>query len=246
MNRLLCLPVLLSASGLAHAATISYVGSIEGAVVSDWRTSATVKALDLDGDNIFGTHGAVQWGRAGLGEFGAGSATPGWHYAGETGAGQFSNAAYTQVDDVLNPAATFGGGIAAVAGTFTFEMTGIAATYSGKTLRVGIMADMLSAGEWAADINKAFQLVQVVGGAGDSGTVSLRSGGAGNGQAEMYFFDINGVNPGDTFRVVTTGNPGGQPGYVGPMSWDLYAVPEPTSAAMRGSLALLGLRRRRR
>lgn len=245
MKHFLCLPILLGASGLGRAATISYVGSIEGAVVSDWRTSSTVKAFDLDGDNVFGTHAAVQWGRAGVNEFPAASANAGWHYAGETGAGQFSNAAYTQVDDVLNPAATFGGGIAAVAGTFTFEMTGVSATYSGKTLRVGIMADMLSAVEWAADINKAFQLVQITGGSGDSGTVSLRGGGAGNGQAEMYFFDINGVNPGDTFRVLTTGNPGGQPGYIGPMSWDLYAVPEP-SAAMLGGLALLGLLRRRR
>ena len=238
--------VLAATAAGASAATVTYEGFVEGTQVNEWRTTMVAKTMDPDGDNLYGTHAAVQWLRSGVSEFTPGSASPGWAYAGETGAGQFTNAGYAQVDDVLNPAATWGGGIGAVNGTFTFELTGTTATYSGKTVRVGIMADILSAPEWAADINKTIQLQQVVGGSGISPIVSLRGGGAGNGQPEMYFFDLVGVNAGDRFQVITGGNPGGQPGYIGPVSWDLYTpIPEP-SAALLGSAAALGLLRRRR
>ena len=64
----------------------------------------------------------------------------------------------------------------------------------------------------------------------------------------MYFFDITGVNPGDTFTVLAPNPivPGAQ-GYVGAVTWDIAAVPEPSSAA--AILGLVGvalvLRRRR-
>jgi hypothetical protein len=122
-------------------------------------------------------------------------------------------------------------------------MTGTAATYTGYTLRIGVMADILAAGEWAADIGKTFRVVQTAGGAGDSGVISLRAGGPGNGQPEMYFFDVNGVNPGDQFQIIT-GNGPGQAGYLGPVTWDLVAIPEPSCLLVAGAGAFL-LRRRR-
>ena len=109
------------------------------------------------------------------------------------------------------------------------------------------MADILTAAEWAADTNKIITLNQTVGGTSTSGPISLRGGAAGNGQPELYFFDITGVNPNDQFTF-TTGNTGssGQPGYIGPVTWDLSApVPEP-STTLLGTVAALSLLRRRR
>jgi hypothetical protein len=109
------------------------------------------------------------------------------------------------------------------------------------TVRIGVMQDMLGSLEWGADQNKGLRIVQTVGGTGDSGIVSVRGGGAGNGIPEMYFFDITGVNPGDRFEIQGLNNVSGagvtQSGYLGPVSWDLVAIPEPSSAV----LAVLGL-----
>ncbi len=227
------------------AATISYVGSVESNEVNEWRTSSVTKTMDADGDNIYGTHGAVHWTKIGVNEFPAASTSPGWHYAGETGAGQFGNPAYAAIDLANDPNTTTNAGIAAVAGTFSFELTGTAATYTGNVVRVGIMADVLTSPEWAADVNKTFQITQTVGGSGDSGVISLRGGGAGNGQPELYFFDITGVNPGDTFRITAGTTSGPQPGYIGPVSWDVAPVPEPGVVGL-AALSALGLLRRRR
>lgn len=233
-------------SGSARAAAITYAGFVENSTVNDWRTPATPKPMDIDGNNVYGTHAAVHWTVAGANEFGAGSASPGWSYQGETG-GQFNSAAYAQVDSLSNPAVNTGAGIGAVAnpGAFNFEMTGTAATYSGFTLRIGVMADVLGATEWAADFGKTFRLVQTTGGSGDSGVISLRGGGAGNGQPEMYFFDVTGVNPGDRFQIITASS-SGQAGYIGPVSWDLAVVPEPSSLLLAGAGAGALLLRRRR
>ncbi len=243
-------PLLLAAvvaiPAVAPAASIAFFGSVENSTVNDWRTSSTAKPADIDGDNIYGTHGAVHWTIVGANEYPAGSASPGWSYQGMTTFGQFNNPGYALVDNLANPAADAGAGIGAVQnpGTFTFEMTGTAATYAGRTLRVGVMADVLTSGEWAADTGKTFQLVQTVGGVGDSGVISLRGGGAGNGQPEMYFFDLTGVNAGDRIQIIA-GNGPGQAGYIGPVSWDLSAVPEP-SCLIPAAAAAFALRRRRR
>lgn len=228
---------------LSSAATINYAGFAEDTTVNDWRTAATAKSLDLDGDNIYGTLGAVHWTVLGANEFPANSPNPGWSYGGENTAGQFKVAGYAVIDNLAAPLTDTEAGIGAVQspGSFTFSMTGIAETYAGKVLRIGVMADVLTAAEWAADTGKTFQ---ITGAGGDSGVISLRGGGAGDGQPEMYFFDISGVNPGDSFTIAT-GSASAQPGYLGPVSWDLYAVPEPSTALLAGALLLPFARRRR-
>ena len=235
--------------GAVHAATINYASSVENTTVNEWLTASTAKSMDIDGDNVYGTFGAVHWTILGANQQTSGSSVPGWAYLGETSFGQFRNPDYAVIDNLASPSSDTQGAIAAVQspGVFTFEMTGTPATYAGRTLRVGVMADILGPTEWAADTGKAYQLVQTVGGSGDSGLITLRGGAAANGQPEMYFFDVTVVNPGDTFQIIALGTPGGSfPGYIGPMSWDLSdPVPEPSSALLAG-VALLGLTRRRR
>ncbi|MBN8458356.1 MAG: hypothetical protein J0M04_11030 [Verrucomicrobia bacterium] len=237
---------LLALAAAARAATVTYVGSVEGVQVTEWRTTTTVKSLDIDGDNQYGTYGAVTWTVGSTGEQPLTSSNPGWAYGAGVSYGEFINGAYADIDHVTSPGNNSDTGIYAVqwGGTFIFEMTGNASTYTGMTVRVGFMADVLSPAEWAADNSKTFRLLQTTGGSGDSGTISLRGGSAGNGVPEMYFFDISGLTAGNRFQIVTDapGN-GGQPGYIGSVSWDV--VPEP-SAALLGGVGLLGLLRRRR
>ncbi len=221
----------------AGAATIVSFGSISGTEVNEWRTSGTAKSADIDGDNIYGTFGSVQWTVAGLNEHPGGSTNPGWSYQG--GSAQFSIPGSATLD------ANHGGSdvqSSIMLNSFTFELTGVPSTYVGMTVRIGVMQDMLGSGEWVADQNKGLRLVQTVGGSGDSGIVSIRGGGSANGVPEMYFFDITGVNAGDRFRIDALNNVSGagatQSGYVGPVSFDLLAVPEPGSAVL-GALGFM-------
>lgn len=136
----------LLAAAPAGAASITYAGSVENNTVNEWRTASTAKPMDLDGDNIYGTHGAFHWLVASTGEFAGGSASPGWAYGGGNTFGQFRDPVnYAQID-TLGGGPDSGAGIMAVqfGGTFVFEMTGTAATYAGRTLRIGFMADVLS------------------------------------------------------------------------------------------------------
>jgi hypothetical protein len=233
-----------------NAATVGFVGSTEGAEVSEWLTQSTPKSFDIDGDNRYGsTIGAVHWTILGYQQQASGSPTLGWAYLGETSFGQFRNADYPMIDDLSNPAADVQAAIGGVhtPGSFRFELTGQASDYAGKVVRVGVMADVLGPTEWAQDIDKQYQIRQITGGLGDSGLISLRGGGPGNGNPDMYFFDLAGVNPGDQFEVVAY-NGAGVAGYVGPISWDIgTAIPEPSTWALLaiGSAGLFAARRRR-
>ena len=232
--------IALSMMSSASAATIVAAGFVEGSQVGDWRTAATAKgAHDIDGDNIFGSFGSVQWGVAGLNE--QTGSTPGWDYisSGTT----HTNSSYVDIDNSFNLAS---GKVDAslVLSNFKFEMTGVAETYEGMTVRVGVMQDILGSSEAAKEENKTLQLIQTLGGTGTSSVVSVRGGSEGDSTPEMYFFDITGVKPGDQFQVLASN--GGTSGYVGAVTWDIAAVPEPSSAALLGlgGIALI-LRRRK-
>ena len=204
-----------------NAATITYVGSTEGGEVADWRTAGVSKTMDIDGDNAYGsTLGGIHWKVTGFNQKSAGSSDFGWAWYG-SGA-QHQNSGYTDIDSITNAPTDADAGIALT--SFDFQLTGVTDQYSNRTVRVGVMHDLLSSGEWAADINKGLRLYQTVGGSGDSGTISIRSGGAGDGLPEMYFFDVTGVSAGDRFKIEglnNVGGAGGSVGYVGPVSWDI-------------------------
>ncbi len=64
------LPLLAIGAFAARAATVQIAGVISddsGAQISQWRTAATPKTLDADGDHLFGTTARLLFG---VGQFG--------------------------------------------------------------------------------------------------------------------------------------------------------------------------------
>jgi hypothetical protein len=212
----------VTVSSATLAATVTYVGNTTKANEAiHWRTPAVKKSLDLDGDKIYGTIGDVVWVHGSSGEQQAGSTALGWMWVG-SGA-QFSLPAYVNVDDEQDATKSIPSGL--VLNNFDFQLMGSPSDFDGKTVRVGVMEDMLGKDENAADNFKALQVVQTGGdGKGDSGVQTLRSGGSGTGSPMIYFFDIKGAKAGDTFSIKALNNQGGtsgNAGYVGPVSWDI-------------------------
>jgi hypothetical protein len=244
--RLSLLSLLGFAATSAHAATVTYVGFVTGTEATSWRTVGVTKTMSITGSNIYGSSlGAVDWGNLGLGENGVG--TLGWSYRGlAVGNGQYGGDGRYPAIDNINPGGgdNFPGIIHGAPSVFTFGMEGSASTYSGMVVRVGVFGDTLGADEIGADTNKTYRLTGP--GGGDSGVISLRGGAAGTSTPEIYFFDITNITAGDGFQLTSTNNGGsGQAGYIGPMSWDVAPVPEPSVLSL-SSLLGVGLLLRRR
>jgi hypothetical protein len=246
-TRLLSLLFLAGLGGTASAATITYAGTVTGTEATNWRTAGVAKTMSISGSNVYGSSlGAVDWGNIGLGESGAGSGTFSWSYQGVANGQYGGDNRYPAIDNINTgggdnfPGLIFAGGTA----TFTFGMEGTAANYTGKFVRVGIFQDILGADEVANDFAKTLRITGP--GGADSGLISLRGGAVGSSTPEIYFFDIYNINPADVFTI-SAGNSGLSPqtGYIGPVSWDIAPVPEP-SAALLGGIAALGLLQRRR
>jgi sugar lactone lactonase YvrE len=200
----------------AGAATVTYSGTTTGIEVNNWRVSATPKSLDVDGDNVYGTWGAVNWTHNSYLQ----NVT--WTF-GSSGA-QSANPGNALITDLLSPTSNVTAGIA-LSG-FTFTVQGAGPDYSGMTLRVGVMEDVLDPTNWASDTFKGLEVKQV-NGSGDSGVVPLRGGGSGTGKPAMYFYDIYPVQPGQTFSILAPNNVGGtsgNAGYLSAVSFDLAMV----------------------
>jgi len=232
----------------AHAVTIAYVGSVEGSEVADWRTNSATKSFDVDGDNVYGTHAALHPRIGSTNIYTSGSQEPGftWLGYGPVNGGQFINAAYTDVDNLLDPSVNTDAGIQTRG--FRFELTGTSDTYDNMRVRIGVMQDLLSPAEYATDSQKTLRLEgynnnpEV-----SSGDITIRNGNAGDGVAEMYFFDITGASAGDQFQFIDMQNgvsTGGS--YIGPVSFDIVVVPEPSGVLLCGLVVAAGLITRRR
>lgn len=236
----------------AHAATINYVGSVTNGEATHWRSTSTAKTMDLDGDNKYGTMAALLFRSGFAGQQSSPTSTTLGVYFSGSGTQPTSNLSSYSLIDNLNGTGTVHAGIA-LYGTatnptypdFVFQLTGTAADYAGKVLRIGVMEDVLGSSEWAADAHKGLQMTQSIGGSGDSGAISLRSGGAGDGVPEIYFFDIYGATVGDQFAITGLSNVGGTPTgqnpYISSVSFDLATVAVPAPAALEGGLVLLGI-----
>lgn len=247
----------------SRAATINLIsGSVTGTESTRWRTATTTKTMDLDGDNVYGTMGAVIWGdganvtkltsqstyaATGLST----GSTFGWQIVNQTvsadigiGLQNFQHAGYADVDNLAG-GTTGAPGLSSIAdntGTITIQMNGTAAEYLGATVRLGIMQDYQE-NTAVNNINKRYDLVQTFGGGGSATFTATTMDLA----PDFYFFDISGINPGDQFTLTAFRNPAtaGQGGLASIPILSLDKVPEP-SVGLLSALALGLLCRRNR
>lgn len=238
--------VVLFSQAADYAATITYVGSVEGPEVVDWRTSTTPKTLDIDGNNIYGdggsgsTIGAAHWNVANTNEQLPGSPTLGWAMVAESGIA-LTDITYVAIDHITNAPADTTAGLHS--SDFTFELTGVAADYLGRTVRIGVMEDIFLGVEKNKDRFKGLQIVQTLGGSADSGVLALRGGNLGNSVPDFYFWDISNATAGDQFKIAAladVGETSSQVGYMGSITWDISPAPEPCGAHLATIAGMLG------
>ena len=231
----------LAAGGGAEAATIS----APGMDVNDpsWRTPGVAKALDVDGDNIYGSAGYL------LVRFNSAANSTAFSTVDGTNGTLNTLPTYLTVTSVAGtgPDRMFGAkaaiddpnnvGGADVATGVAYRNTGFndnnAEPYLTLTIGSGVPASGLRLGvltdnSAANDPPTSITLTQSVG--SGSNTQSYLSAYAGVQQPDWYFFDILGANAGDAF-VLSFGNRalGSKPTVAG---LTLDVVPEPRLAPL--------------
>ena len=230
MKRVLMFFSILLVPVAAFGATVTYVGSDIDSGAADWRTASVAKPLDLDGDNIYGTYCAVEWGLHG-------SYTPeaisyagdGWQYGGREG--------YANIDLLTDPVVDRFPGIVGDFHTF------LIGTEAPGVIRVGVMHDVLGADETEMDT----PLVYTLSHDGDESVTASVTTEQGNMIPDIYFFDIAGAVAGETYTVTFVDDPSDgdrQIGlYASSFTWD--AVPEPATFVLFGMGSLMLSRRKR-
>jgi hypothetical protein len=217
--------------GSANAAvTISYLGA-DTTNAASWRSTSVAKdsTFDVDGDNAYGTAGyarpstSVAPGAAltttnwvtGLPGFATLTASSGniWHNAVYPDIDDPAQPIAPTVSDLTNPPSTYN------SPTVTFTIT------SAKDFVFSVLSTHDSAGPGT---------LTITGPGGATAFVTDNSTTVG-----MYFFDMKGFQPNDTFTLSAAGFNG----KFSAVAFDV--IPEP-SAALLGSLGMLALLRRRR
>lgn len=241
-NKTLALAALAVAAttGFTSAATIVIAGGQSNfeAHTNDptdgWRNTTTAKPLDGDGDNIFGTDGYDLSGSS------APLALPAYVFSSTIGGGH--NQTRGLVDDPTDPTGadiaggwSGGNGASGTFGTFVFQ----GGTLATETLRLGVLYDSDWNLAWGT---QTFTLTQTVGGTDSVTTPTLALAGDG---VDIAFFDITGIQDGDTFVLSYTDVAIGW-AHIGGVTFDTVVVPEPSTTALLGlgGLALI-LRRRK-
>lgn len=211
----------------AQAADIYYVGTLTDSTETvNWLKSATPKTYGING-NKYGSYAAIDWLEPDGGTYSAGSIS--WAGSGP----QFRQAEYAKINSVADAARGNSGPGALVNDSPTNTYCGIALGFSafrvnedlsGKVLRVGVIADVLGAGEVAAQKYNGLFLRQRIGGNATSILVPLPTP---NSKPDMVFFDIVGAQVGDEFVVEDKKNVGGTDAtttLTGPVAWDTNTI----------------------
>lgn len=220
-------------------AIVNFVGS--DLITNDaWRTSSTLKSLDADGDNIYGTDGYTVFRSD---QIGTNTATndnivqsPGYATVSVLpGLGYFSLTLYVDIDDPnqtgSNPVPNIDSGILTEDFVFggTTEFFDITFTQAGN-YRVGFLFDNAN----VPDVSPLdVTLAQIVGGS-DSAFASLSSDR--DLDADYYFFDIE-ASINDVYRLSGTGDPSRGSNSIGAVTFD--TVPEPVPFELSPTLGLL-------
>ena len=229
MKRVVMFFSILLVPAVSMGATIRYVGSDIDGGASEWRTASAAKPLDLDGDNIYGSYCAVEWGLHGsyAGET-IGYAGDGWQYGGREG--------YAVIDLLTDPAVDRYPGIVGDFHTF------LIGSEAPDVIRVGVMHDVLGADEFERDT----PLVYTLSLDGDKSVTASVLTEQGNMIPDIYFFDIAGALAGQTYTVTFVDDPsdGGRElgHYASSFTWDV--VPEPATLLLFGLGGIMISRRK--
>jgi len=196
----------------AHAAVVTYVGT-QADLGSGWRTASVAKPLDIDANNVLGSHG---WYVTGNYIDPNDHQTP-WYFSTlNMGAAEYpGNGSYILID---NPNTTPGATPSTIrTGTKNpFPGTGNESTvlsfgvnsFVPATFRVGVMIDNLD----NAGYNPNGMRVAQQSGPGNSGPLTWNPGtepNRYNRNPDWLFFDVTGAQAGDVFDVISTGGPNG-------------------------------------
>lgn len=190
-------------AGAARAATITYAGGVwnnAGSEISQWRTAATPKSLDSDGNNVYGSDAKLFY-RV-MGDYG----TYVQYITSQLQVGPYSGYAVVDHPDGVsadrqvctttsNPVP-----VGSVQNMFTFAVP--AAPPKGG-FRVGVAFDGLDGAQYSPS---EVRLTQTTGGTA-SASVSVEP--YRNNTLDMVFFDVIGAKVGDRFTVQGIAGPGG-------------------------------------
>ncbi|MFM1770599.1 MAG: hypothetical protein RJA22_3128, partial [Verrucomicrobiota bacterium] len=222
--------LLLAPASSLPAATIRYVGTLtNSAETRSWLTPSVLKTYDPDGDNNdqkYGTFGGMHW----LGYTNYSGSTISYvgvngtadmqgtfptidsladACQGNVGVGALvNNTPLTQYSSILQQSSWIAG--------HTFQVN---SNLTGKTLRVGVMTDVL-APQQSSETGAGVYLVQTTGGGARSVVVPTPLG---DGQPDMTFFDIADAQVGDqytVYRLRTMGQFSDKSAYLGDLSFD--------------------------
>lgn len=227
----------------ASAATINYVGTLTNSTETvNWLTPATAKSFDIDGDNKYGSYAVINWVQAGAGTYSGSSIS--WVASGP----QYRQTEYARMNSVADAARGNVGPSALVYDTPTNTYVGIALgnntfqvneDLTGKTLRVGVVHDVLGPAEFPNEKYNGLFIRQTAGGSAQSILVPLPTP---NKQPDMVFFDIVDAKIGDRYLIQDVRNVGGADTVTtltGPISWDTNVTSAvataPTFVAASGS-----------
>ena len=177
-----------------NAAQVGFVGVINdntGSEITDWKTAATNKTLDGDGDNVYGTLAHLFYGVEFKGQ--------NTLYQYDSGDSQYGpDPGYAVVDDPTGDGTTPGdiqvrtttnGGLND-ANHVMFTFTALAG--SPANVRIGIATDGLNNGNFAS----ASIGIRQVGGMSAEHTMTST-----NATPDMVFFNVTGVAAGDQFQI---------------------------------------------
>lgn len=228
----------------ANAVTINVAGAIAddaGNEVTEWYTTTTLKTLDADGDNRYGSDGWDMFGLnvnhtsynafAGIGP-------------GIIIVGPFPG--YAVVDNPGNPDAqvrtsTNGiGGPGSKEAVISYQITD--ATQVPNGIRIGIFTDGLDGSQFSSQEI----YVEQTAGVGPFGAAQFDTNPILNNTIDMVFFDLTNLQTGDVYTISVDSGRQGHATLQG-VVWDSLSAPIPEPAMLGvfgvGALALVTRRR---
>ncbi|MBT5562251.1 MAG: hypothetical protein HOJ87_07875, partial [Rhodospirillaceae bacterium] len=197
-----------------------------------WRSTSVFKALDADGDNVYGSDGYNLFNQS--------SSLPTYIASLSNSAGGSYGPAgnYVAMDDPSQPTGETVSNVST--GTWYRNGSGNLLTVtvgSSTSFRMGLIQDNH---DFAAISPTQIRVLQTVGGSWDSGLIDTTADR--DMDADYYFFDITDAQAGDTFVIYGTGDAAFGSNGFGGITFDTITPFAPEISGDLGSIVVAGLR----